>query len=114
MDVREERLVKNEMVFRDVNERIEKLALSHAQALRDERDLGFLCECSNVDCTLRLLLSIAEYEQARSDPSQFVVALGHELPEIEEVAFVGDTYQLVRKRGPAATAAEAGNPRADP
>ena len=112
MDAREERLVKNEIVFRDVNERIEKLALTHAEALRGERDLGFLCECSNGDCTLRLLLSVAEYERARSDPSQFVVALGHELPEIEEVVFVGDTYQLVRKRGPAAAAAEAGDPRA--
>jgi hypothetical protein len=106
VDRREERLAKNEIVFRDVNERIEKMALGHDQALRGRRDLGFLCECSNVDCTLRLLLTLTEYEQARSDSTQFVVALGHELPEIEQVVFVADTYQLVRKHGSAAVIAE--------
>jgi hypothetical protein len=111
MDAREERLAKNEVVFRDVNERIEKMALDHDQALHDRRDLGFLCECSNVDCTLRLSLTLTEYEQARSDSSQFVVALGHELPEIEQVVFIADTYQLVRKQGSAAVVAEASDPR---
>jgi hypothetical protein len=111
VDGREERLAKNEIVFRDVNERIEKMALGHDQALRDRRDLGFLCECSNVDCTLRLLLTFTQYEQARSDPTQFVVAIGHELPEIEQVVFVADTYQLVRKQGPAAIVAGASDPR---
>jgi hypothetical protein len=111
MDAREERLAKNEIVFRDVNERIEKMAVAHAQALRGRRDLGFLCECSNVDCTLRLQLTLTDYEQARGDPAQFVVALGHELPEIEEVVFVGDDYQIVRKHGAAATLAEERDPR---
>lgn len=111
MDARELRLAKNEIVFRDVNERIEKMALGHAQALREERDLGFLCECSNSDCTMRLSVTLGEYEQARRDPTEFLVALGHELPEIEDVVFVGDTYQLVRKHGPAALAAEATDPR---
>ncbi len=106
MDAREQRLVKNEIVFRDVNERIEEMASAQAQALRDQRDLGFLCECSNVDCTLRLQLSIGEYEEARLDPAQFVVAPGHELPEIEEVVFVGQDFQIVRKQGAAAVMAE--------
>ena len=48
MDAREERLAKNEVVFRDVNERIAGMAAEHAQALRDRRDVGFICECSNV------------------------------------------------------------------
>jgi hypothetical protein len=111
MDAREERLAKNEIVFRDVNERIEDMAVAQAQLLRDERDLGFLCECSNVDCTLRLRLTLTDYEQARSDPAQFVVALGHELPEIEEVVSIGDGYQVVRKQGAAAVIAEESDPR---
>jgi hypothetical protein len=111
MDAREERLAKNEIVFRDVNERIEDMAVAQALLLRDQRDLGFLCECSNVDCTLRLRLTLTDYEQARSDPAQFVVALGHELPEIEEVAFIGDGYQVVRKEGAAAMIAEESDPR---
>ena len=111
MDAREERLAKNEVVFRDVNERIAGMAAEHAQALRDRRDVGFMCECSNVDCTLRLPLTPAEYERVRSDPTQFAVALGHELPEIEEVVFVGDAYQVVRKHGGAAAIAEERDPR---
>ena len=82
MDAREERLAKNEIVFRDVNERIEDMAVAQAQLLRDERDLGFLCECSNVDCTLRLPMRLDTYERVRSDPTLFLVAPGHELPEI--------------------------------
>ena len=112
MDAREERLAKNEVVFRDVNERIEKMSVAHLQALRDRRDLGFLCECSNVDCTLRLSLTLAEYEQARGDATQFVVAPGHDLPEIEVVVFACDEYEVVRKVGAAATVAEERDPRA--
>ena len=33
----------------------------------------------------RQTLSIAEYEAVRSDPRQFIVAPGHELPEIETI-----------------------------
>jgi hypothetical protein len=109
VDPREERLAKNEIIFRDVNERIKDAAV--AAAIRDDRSLGFLCECSNVDCTLRLRVTIEEYERARSDPSQFIVALGHELPEIENVIFVGDGYQIVRKEGAAAVLAEKRDPR---
>ncbi len=43
--------------------------------------------------------------------SQFLVAPGHELPEIEEVVFVGDGYQIVRKEGAAAVIAEGRDPR---
>ncbi|HZT06900.1 MAG TPA: hypothetical protein VFC51_07700 [Chloroflexota bacterium] len=111
MDAREERLAKNEVLFRNVNERIAGMAIDHAQALRDRRDVGFICECSNVDCTLRLRITPAEYERVRTDPTQFVVGLGHELPEIEEVVFVGAAYQVVRKHGEAAALAEENDPR---
>jgi hypothetical protein len=109
MDAREERLAKNEIIFRDVNERI-KDAADGADPV-DARDLGFLCECSNVDCTMRLRVSLADYERARSDASQFIVALGHELPEIEHVVFVGDGFQIVSKEGSAALLAEERDPR---
>ena len=89
------------------------MADKHAQALRDRRDLGFMCECSNADCTLRLPLTLAEYEGVRGDPTQFAVALGHELPEIEEVVFVGDAYQVVRKHGAAAALATEQDPRGE-
>jgi hypothetical protein len=108
VDAREQRLAKNETIFRDVNERIEETAA--AQAI-DPHLFEFLCECSNIDCTLRLPLTLAAYEQARADPTQFVVAPGHDLPEIEEVVHRAEGYQVVRKAGEAAEVAEEHDPR---
>ena len=70
-------LAKNEVIFRDLNERIAHIAAPHG----DDHVYEFLCECSNVDCTLRLPLTLAAYEEVRAVPTQFVVAPGHELPE---------------------------------
>jgi hypothetical protein len=108
VDAREERLVLNETLFREVNERIEDAALTHGS---DEHVYEFFCECSNIDCDLRLSLTLAVYENARSDPAEFLVAPGHELPEIEEVVSRGRGYQVVRKEGAAAALAEERDPR---
>ncbi len=109
MDSRETRLARNETLFREVNERIE-------QAVQPmNRDDGhvyeFLCECSNSDCTLFLPLTIAEYEAVRSDPRQFIVAPGHELPEIESIVELNRSYQVVRKGGEAAEYVAERDPR---
>ncbi len=108
VDARERRLAENETVFREVNERIEDLALTHGG---NEHVYDFLCECSNIGCDLRLSLPLSVYEEARSDSAVFLVALGHELPEIEEVVRRGDGFQLVKKHGEAAELAEETDPR---
>jgi hypothetical protein len=109
MDPRHERLVRNETLFREVNERIEEVA-THSSASADHL-YDFLCECSNADCTLLLHLTQPEYEQARNEPDTFVVAPGHELPEIERVVSRTERYQLVKKHGEAAEFAEERDPR---
>jgi len=108
MDPREERLAKNEVLFREVNERIEEAAETFDV---DDHVFEFICECSNADCNLRIPLTIAQYEEARSDSAQFVVAPGHELPEIEHVVLVARDYQIVKKEGLAAGIAEEEDPR---
>ena len=100
MDARETRLARNETLFREVNERIES-AVGRANR-HDDHVYEFLCECSNADCTLLLPLTIAEYEAVRNDPRQFIVAPGHDLPEIESVVARNAGYQLVLKHGEAA------------
>ncbi|HEY2354936.1 MAG TPA: hypothetical protein VGH79_08590 [Gaiellaceae bacterium] len=100
MDSREERLARNETLFREVNERIEA-AVGRADR-EDAHVYEFLCECSNADCTLLLPMKIVEYEAVRSDPRQFIVAPGHELPEIETVVARTREYQIVLKDGEAA------------
>ena len=85
-------------------------ALSHAD---EDHMYEFLCECSNVDCDLRVSIPLSTYEQARADSAVFIVATGHDLPEIEEVVLRGDGFQFVRKQGEAAELAEETNPRDD-
>lgn len=108
MDAREERLARNETLFRSVNENIEEAATSNGI---DAHVFEFFCECSNTDCTLLLPMAVAEYEQVRADPRQFVVAPGHELPEIEEVVARTTAYQIVRKEGQAAEFVAKHDPR---
>jgi hypothetical protein len=110
MDDRERRLAENERLFRDVNERIEGAAAQHGV---DSHRYDFVCECSNTDCVLKVTMPLAEYERARADPAVFIVAPGHELPEIEDVAHRGPGYQLVRKRGEAARLARENDPRSE-
>ena len=111
MDCREERLARNELLFRDLNEQVEFVA-KPVRPVAQPSVYEFFCECSNVDCTLRLRLALATYEQVRSDSTQFIVAPGHELPEIEEVASRTGEYQVVRKQGEAAAMAAASDRRA--
>jgi hypothetical protein len=91
MSVRLERLARNQVVFREVNERL--LELLDASPGTTE----FLCECSNPECNDAVLLTILEYERIRSRSNQFVIVPGHETPEIEEVTWASDGYFLVRR-----------------
>jgi hypothetical protein len=108
MDAREERLARNETLFRSVNENIEQAATS---AQIDDHTFEFFCECSNLDCTLLLPMTVSEYEQVRADPKQFVVAPGHDLPEIEIVVLRTSEYQVVVKEGEAAEFVAEHDPR---
>jgi len=108
MDAREERLARNETLFRAVNENIEEAAARSVMPTFE-----FFCECSNVDCTLLLTMTVSEYEQVRADPKQFVVAPGHELPEIESVVARTNAYQVVVKQGEAAEFVTEHDPRGD-
>jgi hypothetical protein len=110
VDAREERLANNEVLFRDINERIAGVA--GPQGIPgDDHVYEFLCECSNVTCDLRLPLTLAVYEDVRKEPTQFLVAPGHELPEIEIVLSRAAGYQVVRKHGDAAELVAEKDPR---
>jgi hypothetical protein len=108
MDSREERLARNEVLFRELNETIQAVAHAHGS---DAHIYEFVCECSNIDCTLSLPLTLEVYEDTRGAPDLFLVAPGHDLPEIEDVVREGDRFQVVRKRGAAAELATRTDPR---
>jgi hypothetical protein len=104
---REERSSRNEVLFREVNERIEKI--QKGQGLAGHFD--FLCECGDKSCIKQVSITLVEYEGVRSDPTHFVVVPGHELLDIESIVQAGDRFSVVRKQEEAAVFAERNDPR---
>ena len=105
MDERERRIGQNEILFREVNERVE--SLNEAFNTLTDR-VSIVCECGLLECVDRISMSLAEYEELRSDPTTFAVIPGHELPDVEDVVAERDAYFVVRKHfgDPARLAAE--------
>ena len=100
VSAREKRLAENEAFFREINERLEEQTPDSATSL------VVICECANEDCAARISLPHADYETVRAEPTDFIVTPGHADPEIEEVVWSGETFDVVRKRGLAGDVAE--------
>jgi hypothetical protein len=106
MTSREDRIAKNEVIFREVNERVREVVPS------ENGGIDFLCECGDEDCVEQLSLTREEYERVRSDPVQFFVKPGHEIPDVEEVTEESDRFLLVRKHVEEQEIARRADPRA--
>jgi hypothetical protein len=106
-DLRQIRLSRNQVLFREVNERLEKA--SHAFAA--DGPISFVCECSSTDCVAQIELSHDEYERVRSVPTWFAVTPGHEIPEIEDVVDLTERYAVVAKVEAGGRLAAASDPR---
>jgi hypothetical protein len=111
VDERQRRIGKNEALFREVNERIERV--TESLQLTTER-IAILCECADGSCTERIEVSLPEYERVRQDSTLFFVSIGHEKPDVESVVEQNEEYDVVRKKeGPAAELARELDPRDD-
>ena len=101
---RTRRIGLNEAMFREINQRLEALAEKRGQV----GVLDLVCECGHRDCADRIILTLDEYRELRSDPLHFVVLPGHEIPEVEDVVERTRAWLTVRKRaGEAAAVARA-------
>jgi hypothetical protein len=96
VDARQERIARNEALFREVNERIQEVNRS----LGADGHADFICECGDEDCTKPVTLSVAEYEQARRDPTHFIIAPRHQLPDVEHTVARTERYAIVAKDRP--------------
>ena len=103
----ERRLAENEVFFREQNESIEKgfenirrltASEGHDSFLNDDdTELHFFCECSNVECRLRIQVRPSDYNQIHVERDQFIVLPGHELLAVEQVVGKHEGYYVVRK-----------------
>jgi hypothetical protein len=105
VDEREERVGRNEALFRVVNEELEGLNDTFA-VLTDKFQI--VCECGRGDCVEQLTVPPDEYTRIRSDPTLFFLLPGHQDVASEAVVEeVHEEYMVVRKHpgGPAERAA---------
>ena len=109
MDARVRQVAENEVRFRALNERLRAGAGTWEGS---EGELNLVCECGDEDCVTAIALSSREYEAIRAVETQFVVCLGHERLEAEDVVGGGRKWLIVRKRGEAAAIAAGTDPRA--
>jgi hypothetical protein len=100
------RLVENEAVFRQHNEKaqhslmaLDMLAAQEGDVAPDtgELVLHFYCECSDENCRQRVAVKVDEYANIHRNRQCFVVVPGHEVNAIEKVVTRTPAYMVVEK-----------------
>jgi hypothetical protein len=92
----EGRIIENNRLFREANERIRATSSEYSDPVDP---IPFLCECPREDCTAIVRLSPSEYSAIRANSTHFFTATGHELNEepVGEVVARHDGYVIVEK-----------------
>ena len=109
---RAERAAMNQMLFRDINERMKDLESGFTVGFTVG---AWICECASHACAERVRMSAEEYEAIRSDGARFFVAPGdeHVWPDVEKVTQRAERYWVVEMIGHAGDVAKRLDPRAD-
>lgn len=107
IDHREKGVIRNEALFREVNERIEDVS---AEVSRSEF-IDFVCECGEEACIEKIQMSREEYEKVRAVSDHFAIKPGHEHPDFERIIDLRDRYVIIDKVGQAQDIANRTDPR---
>jgi hypothetical protein len=102
------RAAQNELVLRDLNERLRLQPASRSRRLWE-----WVCECADITCMKAIALSIEEYDAVRAATTRFAVApeAEHVNLDIERVVQREDRYWVVEKIGVGAAISETFDPR---
>jgi hypothetical protein len=87
-------MARTEAAFREVNE-----AIAATARRLDADEAEFLCECADPSCAHRVTAELAAYERVRDDATHFLVAPGHEQPQLERILERRPRYEVVEKFG---------------
>ena len=103
----ERRQIENEMIFRRINESVgDGLEALDAQHIEDgdldlirneDMELHFKCECSDENCSARILMLLSEYQDIHINRDTFIVKPDHQVDPIEKVLKVTPGYNIVKK-----------------
>ena len=106
---RQRRVGENEALFRQVNEGLLESSGGYSAVTGT---VFVVCECGAADCVRRLEMTPGEYEALRAQATHFVIAHGHEQPDVETIVDETPRYAIVRKMaGLSAAIAEETDPR---
>ena len=94
MEDREARIVRNEALFREVNEQIDTLNNAGAQA----KSLPVVCECGSSSCTDVIRIERSDYEAVRAHPERFLIKPGHQIEDVEDVVEERAMFAIVAKK----------------
>lgn len=107
LSVSQRRQVENEVVFRQMNEKVQKSLKKLDKMAKeegyepdlpiDDMQLNFYCECADENCRQRIPLSLKKYQELHKNRRQFIVIPGHEVSAIERVIAKKRTYTEVEK-----------------
>ena len=101
-------LAVRQNVLREANERINRLRWTQAPGEK----IGYLCECSRVDCAETVSLDADAYHAVRASPLRFLLLQGHDQAAVECVVERHGDYVVVENLGEAAEIARVAGPRA--
>ena len=91
---RAERIVRNEILFREVNEQVESLSTASSPG----QSFPAVCECGSGECSDVIRIDWADYEAVRAHAERFLVTPGHEIEEVEDLIEQHDTFSVVAKK----------------
>lgn len=94
-DAARDRVARNEVLFRQVNERVRDV--SQAFATLDPSPIDFVCECGNEECATPISLTLGEYEAVRANPARFVVVPNHVVTDVDRVVADRGAHLIVEK-----------------
>ena len=89
---RKERIIENEKLFREVNERVADM-----QATFSGPDPEWVCECGDETCFDKVSVPIDDYQQIRAHDDWFLIRPGHEKTDVEKVVRQRDGFLVVEK-----------------
>ncbi len=95
MSPREERAIRNEALFREVNVHIADL---EERVHAADELLPLVCECARTGCSAPVDVESATFEEVRQNPLQYLVVPGHEQLDVESVVERHHRYLIVEKR----------------
>jgi hypothetical protein len=98
--VREDRIVRNEALYRELNERVNEVEEDlSARGVVESEEIGeYFCECGLDDCVAKIEMTQAEYEAVRASPIRFAVKPEHLIADVERVVSQNERFAVVEKR----------------